>query len=183
MVIVRYTTNMARHSKWAQIKRQKAVVDAKRGVAFTKMIRTITQAIREKGPNPARNPALRLAIDRALAANMPKENIDRAIARAASAGDKTEIAWLEAYGPGGAALLIEIATDNRNRTVAEVRHLLSDHGGSLSGVGSVKWQFDSALQPKQPVTLLNDEATLVRTLADELEAHPDVTRVITNLHE
>lgn len=134
---------MSRHSKWAKIKHQKAVTDAKRGQVFTKLIRAITVAARAGG-DPETNPQLRLAVDRALAANMPKENVSRAIERAAGedAESATQNFTLEGYAPGGAALLIEVVTDNRNRTVAEIRRLLANHGGSLGESGSVAWQFE-----------------------------------------
>lgn len=134
---------MSRHSKWAKIKRSKAVTDAKRGQLFTKLIRAINVAARAGG-DPETNPPLRLAMDRALAANMPKENINRAIERAAGedAAAVAQAFTLEGYTPGGAALLVEVVTDNRNRTVAEIRRLLSNHGGSLGESGSVAWQFE-----------------------------------------
>ncbi len=134
---------MAGHSKWAQIKRKKAVVDAKRGKLFTKLIREITIAAREGGGNPDGNPRLRLAIEQARAANMPMENIERAIKKATGEleGAKYEEIVYEGYGPGGVAILIEAVTDNKNRTVSELRHLFSRHGGRLAETGSVNWKF------------------------------------------
>lgn len=135
---------MAGHSKWAQIKRKKAVNDAKRGKMFTKLIREITVAARSGGGDPEMNPRLRLAVDTAKAANMPLDNIERAIARGTGELEGVsyeEIAY-EGYGPGGVALYIEAMTDNRNRTVAELRHVLERHGGSLGSSGSVAWQFE-----------------------------------------
>jgi YebC/PmpR family DNA-binding regulatory protein len=135
---------MAGHSKWAQIKRKKAVNDKKRGRMFTRLIREITVAAREGGGDPEANPRLRLAIDTAKAANMPLDNIERAILR--GTGDLEGVAYeemtYEGYGPGGVALYLETLTDNLNRTVAEVRHVLEKHGGNLGQSGSVAWQFE-----------------------------------------
>ena len=135
---------MAGHSKWAQIKRKKAANDAKRGKMFTKLIREITVSAREGGGDPDMNPRLRLAVDTAKAANMPQDNIERAIDR--GTGDAEGVSYeevaYEGYGPGGVALYIETMTDNRNRTVAEVRHALERYGGDLGQSGSVAWQFE-----------------------------------------
>ncbi len=135
---------MAGHSKWAQIKRKKAVNDQRRGQVFTKLIRELTVAAREGGGDPNFNPRLRLAVDTAKAANMPQENIDRAIKRGTGELEGVtyeEIAY-EGYGPGGVALYIRTLTDNQKRTVAEVRHILDKNGGNLGTSGSVAWQFD-----------------------------------------
>ena len=135
---------MAGHSKWKQIKRKKAITDAKRGAHFTKLIREITVAAREGGGVPDLNPRLRLAVDTAKAANMPLENIERAIKK--GTGELEGVAYeeinYEGYGPGGVALYIECLTDNGNRSVAELRHLLERNGGNLGTAGSVAWQFD-----------------------------------------
>ncbi len=135
---------MAGHSKWAQIKRKKAVTDARRGQAFTKLIREITVAAREAGGDPDFNPRLRLAIDTAKAANMPADNIDRAVKRGTGEleGVHYEEVNYEAYGPAGVALFIEAVTDNPKRTVADLRFILDRHGGNLGTSGSVAWQFD-----------------------------------------
>ncbi len=135
---------MAGHSKWSQIKRKKAVNDQKRGQIFTRIIREMTVAAREGGGDPGFNPRLRLAVDAAKAANMPQENIERAIKRGTGelAGVTYEEVVYEGYGPGGVALYIETLTDNQKRTVAEVRHLLDRNGGNLGTAGSVAWQFD-----------------------------------------
>jgi YebC/PmpR family DNA-binding regulatory protein len=133
------------HSKWAQIKRQKGVADVKRGQAFTKLGRELAVAVREGGPSPDANPRLRLAVERARAANMPIDTIDRAIKRAAGSGEGADLEQLnyEGYGPGGAAILVEVLTDNRNRSVAEVRSVFTRGGGSLGEAGCVAWMFDS----------------------------------------
>ena len=135
---------MSGHSKWATIKRKKAATDAKRGQIFTKLIREITVAARDGGGEPNFNPRLRLAVDSAKAGNMPAENITRAIKKGTGELEGVsyeEIAY-EGYGPGGVALYIETLTDNQNRTVADVRHVLTKLGGSLGTTGSVGWQFD-----------------------------------------
>jgi YebC/PmpR family DNA-binding regulatory protein len=135
---------MSGHSKWATTKRKKAVIDAKRGKIFTKLIKEITIAAREGGGDPSGNPRLRLAIDNAKSANMPADNIDRAIKKATGELDGQSYAELtyEGYGPGGVAMLVEVVTDNKNRTVAEVRHIFSRGGGNLGETGSVAWMFE-----------------------------------------
>src|ERR1700689_5816420 len=133
------------HSKWASIKHKKAVVDARRGQQFTKLTRAITVAAGEGGGAPEGNPALALAVQKARDASMPKDNIERAIAKGTGEGvdaDQIEAVLYEAYGPGGVALLIEALTDNRNRTGADVRHILSKHGGNLGEPGSVSYLFE-----------------------------------------
>lgn len=135
---------MSGHSKWSTIKRKKAVTDAKRGKMFTKLIREITVAARDGGGDPSFNPRLRLAVDNAKSGNMPTENITRAIKKGTGEIDGVsyeEMAY-EGYGPGGVAIYIETLTDNHNRTVADVRHILTKHGGSLGTTGSVAWQFE-----------------------------------------
>lgn len=136
---------MSGHSKWSQIKRQKGVTDSKRGQLFTKLGREITVATRAGGPSPDGNARLRIAMDRAREANMPMDTIQRAIQRGQGAGDGAalEEVTYEGYGPGGAALLIEATTDNRNRTVADIRAALSRGGGSLGEAGCVAWNFES----------------------------------------
>jgi YebC/PmpR family DNA-binding regulatory protein len=136
---------MAGHSKWAGIKHKKAIVDARRGKLFTKLARAITVAAKEGGGDPEGNPALGLAIQKAKDASMPKDNIERAVAKGTGSGadvDALENVMYEGYGPGGVALLIEAVTDNRNRTGADVRHLLSKGNGSLGEPGSVAYNFD-----------------------------------------
>jgi YebC/PmpR family DNA-binding regulatory protein len=134
---------MAGHSKWANIKHRKAAQDAKRGKAFTKLIRELVVAAKQGGPLPEDNPRLRAAVDKALGANMTRDTVDRAIARGAgtSEADDMEELTYEGYAPGGIAVLIEVMTDNRNRTVAEVRHAFSKRGGNLGTDGSVAYLF------------------------------------------
>ncbi len=136
---------MSGHSKWASIKHKKAVVDSRRGVQFTKLARAITVAARDGGGDPAGNATLALAISKAKAASMPKDNIERAIAKGTGEGgeaDAIETVLYEGYGPGGVAVLVEALTDNRNRTGADVRHAFSKHGGSLGEPGSVAYLFE-----------------------------------------
>lgn len=134
---------MAGHSKWANIKFRKAAQDAKRGKVFTKHIKEITVAARIGGEDPDANPRLRAAIDKALSANMTRDTIARAVARGAGAasGEAFEEILYEGYGTDGVAVLVECATDNRNRTVGEVRHAFSKHGGKLANEGSVAYLF------------------------------------------
>jgi YebC/PmpR family DNA-binding regulatory protein len=135
---------MAGHSKWKQIKRKKAITDAKRASSWTKVIREITVAARSGGGDPDGNPRLRTAIDAAKAVNMPGDNIDRAIKKGTGEleGSVYEELTYEGYGPGGAAIFIEATTDNANRTVAEIRHAFSRNGGNLGATNSVAWMFD-----------------------------------------
>jgi YebC/PmpR family DNA-binding regulatory protein len=135
---------MSGHSKWATIRRKKGALDAKRGKLFTKLIKELTIAAREGGGDPAGNPRLRLAVDNAKAANMPADNIERAIKKGTGELEGTTISELtyEGYGPGGVALLVEVATDNKNRTVAEVRHIFSKNTGNMGESGSVAWMFE-----------------------------------------
>jgi YebC/PmpR family DNA-binding regulatory protein len=136
---------MAGHSKWAGIKHKKAIVDSRRGKLFTKLARAITVAAKEGGGDPSTNASLGLAVQKAKDASMPKDNIERAIAKGTGAGadsENWEAVVYEGYGPGGVAMLIEAMTDNRNRTGSEVRHILSKHGGSLGEPGSVAYLFD-----------------------------------------
>jgi YebC/PmpR family DNA-binding regulatory protein len=136
---------MSGHSKWSSIKHKKGAKDAKRGKLFTKLARAITVAARDGGGDPDANPTLGLAVQKARDASMPKDNIQRAIDRGTGEGDDAaaiETVVYEGYGPGGAAILVEALTDNRNRTGSEVRHAFERHGGSLGEPGSVAWQFE-----------------------------------------
>jgi YebC/PmpR family DNA-binding regulatory protein len=134
---------MSGHSKWSTIKHKKAATDAKRGKIFTRLAKEVTIAAREGGGDTDMNVRLRLAVDKAKAANMPKDNIERAIKRGTGeleGGQLDEVIY-EAYAPHGVGLLVETVTDNRNRAVAEIRHVLNKHGGSMAEAGSVAWQF------------------------------------------
>lgn len=177
---------MAGHSKWAQIKRKKAVTDARRGQHFTKLIREITVAARSGGGDPSFNPRLRLAIDTAKAANMPADNIDRAIKKGTGeleGVDYQEIAY-EGYGPAGVALYIQTVTDNPNRTVAEIRFVLNKYGGSLGTSGSVAWQFDRVGQIYVDASRYDEESTLMAALeagANDLQREDDTFIITTDL--
>ena len=135
---------MSGHSKWSTIKRQKGAADVKRGIVFTKVTREIMLAAKEGGGNAEANLRLRLAVDRARAVNMPHANIDRAIERATGGGDGAQIESVvyEGYAPGGVSVMVEAATDNRNRTVSEIRAAFTKHGGKLGESGSVQWIFE-----------------------------------------
>ena len=155
---------MSGHSKWASIKHKKKATDAKRGQEFTKLTRAIIVAVREGGPDPANNLALQNAIEKARQASMPKDNIERAIARASGEGTDAaayETVTYEGYGAGGVAVYVEALTDNRNRTASDVRHLFSKHDGNLGESGSVAWLFERkgvVLVPAEGVD--EDELTL-----------------------
>ncbi len=169
---------MSGHSKWATIKRKKAAVDAKRGAQFTKLIREITVAARAGGGNPEFNPRLRLAVDTAKAANMPSDNIDRAIKKGTGEleGVHYEEVTYEGYGPGGVALFIETLTDNPNRTVADVRHALTRNFGSLGTTGSVAWQFERKGQVVVDATRYTEDAVFEAALeagAEDIQRQED----------
>ena len=135
---------MSGHSKWSTIKRQKGATDAKRGALFTKVAREISVAARQGGGDPDTNYRLRLAVDKARSVNMPADNIRRTIDKATGGGEAEQYEEIvyEGYGPGGVAVLVEAATDNRNRTAAEVRSIFTKAGGQLAGSGAVAWQFE-----------------------------------------
>ena len=175
---------MSGHSKWAQIKRSKGAADAKRGQVFTKLGRELAVAVREGGPNPDMNPRLRLAMDRARAANMPVDTIDRAVKRAAGGGEGATLEQItyEGYGPGGAALFVEVLTDNRNRAVADVRNAFSRGGGSLGEAGCVAWLFDQRgvltveTAGRDPEEI---ELSAIDAGADDVRADGEVVEVYT----
>lgn len=168
---------MAGHSKWANIKHRKAAQDAKRGKVFTKLIRELVVAARAGGPQPEDNPRLRAAVDKALGANMKRDTIDKAIARGAgnAEGDNYEEVTYEGYGVGGVAVLVECMTDNRNRTVADVRHAFSKRGGNLGTDGSVAYLFNRLGQIFYPPGV-NEEQVMEVALeagADDVIDHDD----------
>jgi YebC/PmpR family DNA-binding regulatory protein len=175
---------MSGHSKWAGIKHKKAIVDSRRGAQFTKLARAITVAAREGGGDPDSNAALTNAIQKAKDASMPKDNIERAVVKGTGAGadaDAIETILYEGYGPGGIALLIEAYTENRNRTGADVRHLLSKHGGSLGEPGSVSYLFE-----KRGVVVVDgarygedDLLVAVEAGAEDIVADEDSLEVVT----
>jgi len=177
---------MSGHSKWSTIKRKKGAADAKRGKMFTKLIKEITIAAREGGGDPGANPRLRLAVDNAKAANMPADNIERAIKKATGELEGVifhELTY-EGYGPSGVAVMVEVATDNKNRTVAAVRHLFSKYNGSLAENGSVAWMFER----KGVITLPTLDKTeddimdiVLEAGAEDLQTEEDFFEVQTDL--
>jgi len=172
---------MSGHSKWHRIKRKKAAADHKRGQEFTRLATQI-QAAAKTGTDPAKNTALREAIQRAKKANMPQVNIDRLLQRAANSSTQTHT--FEAFGPGGAALLITVNTDNNNRTITQLRTSLKNHQGSLGQPGSVMWKFNHTPQGhtvKYPLIPSPDIQQQVANLIQELKAHPDVTNILTDI--
>ncbi|HWH95574.1 MAG TPA: YebC/PmpR family DNA-binding transcriptional regulator [Baekduia sp.] len=179
---------MAGHSKWAGIKHKKAIVDARRGKLFTKLARAITVAAKEGGGDADGNPALALAIQKAKDASMPKDNIERAIAKGTGAGadvDALENVMYEGYGPGGVALLIEAVTDNRNRTGADVRHALSKGNGSLGEPGSVAYNFE-----KKGVVVVDGERyseddlmVAIDAGAEDISREDDLWEIVTEPSE
>ncbi|MGA7721912.1 MAG: YebC/PmpR family DNA-binding transcriptional regulator [Ignavibacteriaceae bacterium] len=177
---------MSGHSKWATTKRKKAVIDAKRGKAFTKIIKEITIAAREGGGDPNGNPRLRLAVDNAKAVNMPADNIERAIKKATGELEGTTYHELmyEGYGPAGVAILVEVATDNKNRTVAEVRHLFSKGGGVMGETGSVAWMFDkkgAITLPKQNKSEDDMTEIILDAGAEDLQSEEEFYIVLTSI--
>jgi len=176
---------MAGHSKWSQIKRKKAAEDNKRGKLFGKLIREITVAARDGGGDPDGNPWLRTAIENAKAANMPKDNIEKAILRGTGElpGVSFEEVTYEAYGPAGVAILVQAVTDNTNRTVAAVRRTLERHGGHLGASGSVAWNFDRKGEMLIDAGRYDEDVTLEAALeagADDLEMQGDAYVVLTD---
>jgi YebC/PmpR family DNA-binding regulatory protein len=152
---------MSGHSKWSQIKHKKAITDAKKGKLFSKLSNLISVVARQKGGDPDTNPQLRLTIEKARAFNMPNENIERAIKKGLGEleGVKMEELTIEAYGPGGTALIIEALTDNKNRTVSEIKYLMGQHGGKMAQAGSVLWLFErkGAIVINSATTNINKE--------------------------
>jgi len=178
---------MAGHSKWANIKHRKAAQEAKRGKVFTKLIRELVIATKQGGPAPEDNPRLRTAIDKALGSNMTRETIDRAVARGAGTNDADNMEELtyEGYAPGGIAVLVEVMTDNRNRTVAEVRHAFSKRGGNLGTDGSVAYLFTRRGQmifaPGVDEEQLMDVA--LEAGAEDIDSHEDGSAEVTTAWE
>ncbi len=162
---------MSGHSKWATIKHKKAALDAKRGKSFTRLIKEIQIAARGGGGDPDGNPRLRTAIAAAKAVSMPSDNIKKAILRGTGEleGGQIDEVMFEGYGPGGAAVLVMVATDNRNRTVSEIRHMFSKNGGNLGEQGSVAWMFER----KSVVTIEKEKATEDQLMDLVLEAGAD----------
>lgn len=176
---------MSGHSKWSQIKRQKGITDAAKSKTFSRFARLITIESKKAAGNLS-SPGLATAIERAKAANMPKDNIERAVAKGTSkdAGELEHVMY-EWYGPGGTALIIEALTDNKNRTTAEIKHLISKAGYELGTPGSALWAFtksgNGTLIPNEPLMDLSEEdETALSSIFDQLDDHDDVQRVFTN---
>ena len=176
---------MSGHSKWSTIKRKKGAADAKRGAVFTQVSKDIALSARESGGDPEMNPALRLAIKKAKAANMPSANIERAINKGTGnlPGVKYENYVYEGYAPGGVAIMMEVMTDNKNRTVPDIRHIMSKNGGNLGESGCVNWMFEK----KGTITLdkkgVDEDAVLEKSLelgADDIESDNDIIEITTS---
>lgn len=175
---------MSGHSKWANIKRRKGAVGAERAKAFTKISREIIVAVQQGGPDPDGNFRLKLMIQKAKAANMPNDNINRCIQKAAGNGDDTkydEIVY-EGYGPAGTAILLEIMTDNRNRTASEIRYLFSRNGGNLGETGCVSWMFDRVGRITVPMAGKEEDDVMMLALdagAEDVSYEDGIGEIIT----
>ncbi|MFH1243956.1 MAG: YebC/PmpR family DNA-binding transcriptional regulator [bacterium] len=177
---------MSGHSKWSTIKHKKAANDSVKGSVFTKMAKAISIAVKKSGGvgDPNKNSSLRLAIDKARAVNMPRDNIDRAIAKGMGKGAGEELVELtiEAFAPEGVGVIAEVVTDSRNRVVAELRSIIEKHGGSMGEPGSVGYMFDkvdSGYRPKYRVTVTDQKR--VEEFLDILREHEDVQEIYANL--
>jgi YebC/PmpR family DNA-binding regulatory protein len=169
---------MSGHSKWSQIKHKKANTDAKRGKAFTKIVKEITVAAKAGGGDPDGNPRLRLAVDKAKEVNMPSDNIKKAIMKGTGElpGTNYEEVIYEGYGPGGAAIMMDVLTDNKNRTVGEIRHILSKNGGNLGESGCVAWIFDKKGYILVDKSKADEESLMMTALdagAEDMKNDPD----------
>jgi len=180
---------MSGHSKWSQIKRKKEITDAKKGRIFSKLAKLIELAAKN-GADVKSNLSLKTIVDSAKAANMPATNIERAIRKGAGLDKESsnleEIIY-EAYGPGGVAIMIEAITSNKNRSVAEIKHILSKNGASLSGSGGVRWMFERKIeegelkwQAKQTIKLNNEDEDKLNGLLEDFEENEDVVEIFTN---
>jgi len=178
---------MSGHSHWSSIKHKKGATDIKRGKIFSKISRLINIAAREKGADPESNPRLRVAINKAKEANMPKDNIERAIKKGSGQieGIKMEEISYEAYGPSGIALIIDVITDNKNRVLSEVKHTLSRFEGKMAETGSVKYLFDKKEEkwiPKYPVEITDEKIkSQLEKLFNALDENDDVQEIYSNL--
>ena len=176
---------MSGHSKWSTIKRKKGAADAKRGVVFTQVSKDIALAAREGGSDPEMNPALRLAIKKAKVANMPSANIERAINKGTGnlQGVRYENYVYEGYGPGGVAILMEVMTDNKNRTVPDIRHIMSKNGGNLGESGCVNWMFERKGTITLPKAGIDEDVVLEKSLdlgADDFESGNETIEITTS---
>lgn len=185
---------MSGHSHAKTVKRVKEASDKKRGQTFSKIARLISVAVKEKGSNPETNPRLRIAIETARSANMPKENIDRAIKKGTGEdilAENLEEVIFEAYGPGGMAIIIEGITDNKNRTLGEVKQILNQHGAKMVGEGGVRWMFErnskepGSLEwdPKQIIEISAQDKEIYKKLSESLNENEAIQKVYNNLKE
>ena len=178
---------MSGHSHWHSIKHKKGAMDAKRGKIFSKISCLISIAAREKGGDPESNPKLRVAISKAKEANMPKDNIERAIKKGTGqvVGVKMEEISYEAYGPAGIALIIDVITDNKNRVLSEIKHILSRFDGKMAETGSVKYLFDKKGEkwtPKYPIEVTDQKTkSQLEKLFDALDENDDTQEIYSNL--
>ena len=174
---------MSGHNKWSKIKHKKAVSDAQKSKVFSKLVRLITVESKKADGN-VNSPGLRLAIEKAKKENMPSNNIERAVKKGSADGESTmESVTYETYGPGGVAVIIEGLTDNKNRTAAEIKHLLKEYGLELAGQGSVTWSFDNTAGgwvPKTNVKISVEDGEKLQIILEELEEHDDVQDVYVN---
>jgi YebC/PmpR family DNA-binding regulatory protein len=170
---------MSGHNKWSKIKHKKAITDAQKSKAFSKLVRLI-QVESKKAKGDVNSPGLKMAIDKAKKENMPKDNIEKAIKKGASdTGASMDAVTYEAYGPGGVALMIEALTDNKNRTSAEIRHILSQNGLALSSPGSASWAFENK-EPKTFVEIDEEDAEKLDSLMETLGEQEDVQEIYNN---
>ena len=173
---------MAGHNKWSKIKRQKEKTDAQKSKVYGKFVRLISLEAKRAGGNTS-DPRLRAVIEKAKAANVPNDNIERAIKKANEPGEALERVTYEAYGPGGSALIIESLTSNRNKAAQEVKHILSEHNIALAGIGSATWAFEKTSDgwtPNTTVALTEDDGEKLSALIDALEENDEVQEVFTN---
>ncbi|HVS79654.1 MAG TPA: YebC/PmpR family DNA-binding transcriptional regulator [Candidatus Paceibacterota bacterium] len=173
---------MSGHNKWSKIKRQKEKTDAQKSKIFGKMVRVIT--VEAKKSNGQMTPSLRAAVDAAKAANVPADNIDRAIKKASEPSENLDSITYEAYGPGGCALIIDALTSNRNKAAQEIKHILSKHGFALAAPGSAQWAFTKSVEegwvPNSTVPISEADGALLETLMSDLEDNDEVQDVYTN---
>jgi len=174
---------MSGHSKWSQIKHKKEAADQKRGKVFSKLLSAILAAAKSE-PNPEFNPRLRTAIEKAKESNVPGENIERALRHASESGQNIEELIFEAYGPGGAAILIEAISDNKNRTIQKIKKTLNEFGAKWAESGSVRWAFEQlsagGWKAKFPQELSDEDKNKLKILIEALEENDDVQKVYTN---
>ncbi len=176
---------MSGHSHWSGIKHKKEVADKKRGLIFSKLLNAVSIAAR-KEPNPQFNPNLRTTVEKAKESGVPAEKIESAIKRASSASDNLEELTMEAYGPEGAAIIIEAATDSKNRTISEVKKILSDHGAKWAETGSVRWAFENingAWQAKIKQKISREAEEKLLGLIQELEERDDIQKIYDNFRD